>query len=241
MTNQCSPGEEDTPNSVPRATYSRGVGVGGSQPRWPEPTSCSVSFLGPERRLARRRSGKAETGSHRPSRPARGLAAPHLRTPSGNAAASSPTRAASAAGCSRTCRLALPGDVEGRRGPQNRVAAQLPERRGAVSRRPPSRPFRRRRRRPRGPRAWPRPASVGHGTRHRPSVRMTLPPPARGRHNIARHAHWGRGPVTECADHRSPSNLNWAGRELLESPPRPLSSSSLWMRILRPRLGIQKA
>lgn len=116
-----------------------------------------IPFLVPERRRARQRSGKAETGSRRPSRPARGLVAPHLRTPSGSTAASSPARAATAARCSRTCRLALPGDVEGRRGPQNRVANELPEWPEAERRRPPSRSLRRRRRRPRGPSARPRP------------------------------------------------------------------------------------
>lgn len=87
--------------------------------------------------------------------------APHLRKRRDKATAWSPTRAATAAGCSRTCRLLLPGDVEGWRGPQNRVAAQLPERRRARRRRPPNKPFRRRPRRPRGPSAWPRPSSVG--------------------------------------------------------------------------------
>lgn len=139
----------------------------------PSLRGCGIPFQVPERRRARQRSGKAETGSRRPSRPARGLVAPHLRTPSHNAAASSPARAATAAGCSRTGRLALPGDVEGRRGPQNRVAAQLPEWRGAERRRPPSRSLRRRRRRPRGPSAWPRPASVGRRTGCRASVRVT--------------------------------------------------------------------
>lgn len=152
---------------------------------------CGVPFLGPERRQARRRSGKAETGSRRPSRPARGLVAPHLRTPSGNAAASSPARAATA-GCSRTCRLALPGDVEGRRGPQNRVAAQLPEWRGAERRRALSRSLRRRRRRPRGPSTWPRPASGGRRTGGRAGVHACdVTPLARGRHNIAGHVHHG--------------------------------------------------
>ncbi|XP_075804659.1 uncharacterized protein LOC142835233 [Microtus pennsylvanicus] len=144
----------------PLRPHSKFAGVEDSQPRWPEPTGLWRPFLGPERRRARRHSGKTETVSHMPSRPDRGLVAPHLRKQRDKATAWSPNRAATAAG-SRTCRLPLPGDVEGRRGPQNRVAAQLPERRRAQRRRPPNRPIRRRPRRPRGPSPWPRPSPVG--------------------------------------------------------------------------------
>lgn len=187
----------------------RTVSLGGRSLR-----DCGVPFLGPGRRRARH-LGKAETGSHMPSRPDRGLVAPHLRKRSDKATAWSPTRAATAAGCSRTCRLLLPGDVEGWRGPQNRVAAQLPERRRARRRRPPNKPFRRRPRRPRGPSAWPRPSSVGR-TRS-PCVWRNHRLHAAGT-TFEGHAYEGAWPVTGHVSDRGGSGLKWVECEATGEP-----------------------
>lgn len=198
----------------------RTVSLGGRSLR-----DCGVPFLGPGRRRARRHLGKAETGSHMPSRPDRGLVAPHLRKPRDKATAWSPTRAATAAGCSRTSRLPLPGDVEGQRGPQNKVATQLPERRRAQYRQPPNRPFRRRQRRPRGPSTWPRPSAVGR-TRT-PCVWRNYRLHAAGT-TFRVTPTKGAWPVTGHVNDRGGSGVKWVGCEQLVSPPRPLNFSSLW-------------
>lgn len=136
-------------------------GVEDSQPRWPEPTGLWRPLPRPWAKTSTTTLGKGgdRVPHAKPSGPRPGRASPEEAERQGHCLVAHPGRHSS--GCSRTCRLLLPGDVEGWRGPQNRVAAQLPERRRARRRRPPNKPFRRRPRRPRGPSAWPRPSSVG--------------------------------------------------------------------------------
>lgn len=227
LTNPGCPAGDDTTHCAPQQV--KFPGVEDSQPRWPEPTRLWRPLPRPWAKTSTTTLGKGGDRVHMPNRPDRGLVAPHLRKPRDKATAWSPTRAATAAGCSRTCprtcRLLLPGDVEGWRGPQNRVAAQLPERRGAQRRRPPNRPFRRRPRRPRGPSAWPRPSSVG---------RTRTPCVWRNHRLHAAGTTLRVTPTKGCG----PSRVTWVigvGQDWngwnvkqLVSPPRPLNSSSLW-------------